>query len=216
VCGVLEDALGETKQDDDADLDSDAEMRKMLEALEVLERKGMNLEDFISAEDDEALIGHEGWLDQDSDDEDDEGLDDDEDDEEEIDDDETEEDVVLDEGVTGLQDAASSSQEEEGDEYLADSDVELGTSTSNRTISSVLDDDFFNLLTFNAESEAAEATHVSTGSLGRNSDSEYSEDDDDDASFDIFAPVHNSEQFDEDELDRNDVGTVKAVLCHYP
>ena len=124
------------------------------------------------------------------------------------DNDEDEDDVILGEGVTGLQDSLSSSDE---DESLAESDADLPTSTSNKTNFSVLDDEFFNLVTFNAESEAAEAKHVSNGSLGRSSDSEHSEEDDD-ASVDMFAPVEDFEQVDEGDLEGNDGGPAFTTL----
>ena len=204
VCSVLEDTLGEAEQGDD-DLDSDAETRKMLKILETLEKNGMRLED-IMADDDDMTMDDEVWLDQHSEDEEeetesyDEGDDNDNDEEDEGD-------VILGEGVTGLQDPLSS----DGDESFAESDPDLPTSTSNKTNASVLDDEFFNLVTFNAESEAAEAKHVSKGSLGRSSDSELSEEEDD-ASVDMFAPVEDFEQVDEDDLERNDGGTAYATL----
>lgn len=64
---------------------------------------------------------------------------------------------------------------------------------------SVLDDGFFDLSAFNAETEQAEARSASKGRLADEDDS------DDDASVDLFAPIAQGSNFEEDDLE-NDPG----------
>ncbi|KII94333.1 hypothetical protein PLICRDRAFT_50314 [Plicaturopsis crispa FD-325 SS-3] len=58
----------------------------------------------------------------------------------------------------------------------------------------VLDDGFFDLAAFNAETERAEARAVSKGRLSKGSDDE---DSDDEGTVDLFAPISMEEDFDE-------------------
>lgn len=64
---------------------------------------------------------------------------------------------------------------------------------------SALDDGFFDLSAFNAETEQAEAISASKGRLADEDDS------DDDASVDLFAPIAQGSNFEEDDLE-NDAG----------
>lgn len=69
----------------------------------------------------------------------------------------------------------------------------------NATVSE-LDDDFFNLAEFNAETERAEARSCSKGRLAEDDES------DEDMEVDLFAPVDPVENFDEDDLEHNPDG----------
>ena len=66
---------------------------------------------------------------------------------------------------------------------------------------SELDDDFFNLAEFNAESERAEARSSSKGRLAEDDES------DEDMDIDLFASVDPVENFDEEDLEDNPDGT---------
>ncbi|KAL6309986.1 U3 small nucleolar ribonucleoprotein complex, subunit Mpp10 [Sparassis latifolia] len=64
-----------------------------------------------------------------------------------------------------------------------------------------LDDGFFDLATFNAETEEAEARSVSRGKLGKEDSDEDNEDEDAEA-VDLFAPIDdNAAAFDEEDLE---------------
>lgn len=60
---------------------------------------------------------------------------------------------------------------------------------------SELDDGFFDLSSFNAETEVAEAKRVSRGRLGKNLEDEDSDSDEDADSVDYFAPLEGDEAF---------------------
>ncbi|KAH7931008.1 Mpp10 protein [Leucogyrophana mollusca] len=62
-----------------------------------------------------------------------------------------------------------------------------------------LDDGFFDLAAFNAETEEAEARAVSKGRLRKGADAEDS--DDEDLGIDLFEPVDDVENFDEEDLE---------------
>jgi len=68
--------------------------------------------------------------------------------------------------------------------------------SSSNAPNSGLDDDFFSLDAFNRETEEAEASAISRGRLGR--DSDYDDDDYDDDDIDLFKPVDDVEDLDED------------------
>jgi U3 small nucleolar RNA-associated protein MPP10 len=94
------------------------------------------------------------------------------------------------EGVVDLHDSFSS---DDGDE----DDMRHGSSLPKNRGSrsqSQLDDGFFSLASFNAETERAEAKRFSSGRLGGDGDS-----DDDDISIDLFAEVEHSH-------DQEDIG----------
>jgi U3 small nucleolar RNA-associated protein MPP10 len=98
--------------------------------------------------------------------------------------------VLLEEGVTGLRDPSVDSDGEEkelvGDSRVSSSASPLGTKGDH----SGLDDGFFNLEEFNAETEEAEAAFVSNGALNAgalNADSDDIASDEDD--IDYFASV---------------------------
>ena len=72
---------------------------------------------------------------------------------------------------------------------------------SKKAAVSELDDDFFNLAEFNAESERAEARSSSKGRLAEDDES------DEDMDIDLFASVDPVENFDEEDLEGNPDGT---------
>ena len=73
---------------------------------------------------------------------------------------------------------------------------------------SELDDDFFNLASFNAEADESEAKSVSKGRLGEDDDG----DSDDDMSVDLFAPVDDPETFEEDDLEDTGAGMIENII----
>ncbi|KAJ7660945.1 U3 small nucleolar ribonucleoprotein complex, subunit Mpp10 [Mycena polygramma] len=103
---------------------------------------------------------------------------------------ETDDDGDLGEDVTGLRD--SSSDDDDASETEAWS-APLRKRKSSAGSKTGLDDGFFDLASFNAETEEAEARKVSKGRLD--------EDDSDDESVDLFAPVDAAENFDEEDED---------------
>lgn len=103
-------------------------------------------------------------------------------------------DGVLLEGVTGLWDPSSDSDGEEG-ELVGDSRVSSSASAlGTKDDRSGLDDGFFNLEEFNAETEEAETAFVSNGALNADSDDIASDEDD----IDYFASVDGQLHADDD------------------
>ena len=98
--------------------------------------------------------------------------------------------VLLEEGVTGLRDPSADSDEEEeelvGDSHVSSSASALGIKDDH----SGLDDGFFNLEEFNAETEEAESAFVSNGALNANSDDIASDEDDIDYFVSIDRQLH--------------------------
>ncbi len=92
---------------------------------------------------------------------------------------------LFEEGVTGLRDPSVDSDGEEkelvGDSRVSSSASPLGTKDDH----SGLDDDFFNLEVFNAETEEAETGFVSNGALNADADDVASDEDD----IDYFASI---------------------------
>jgi U3 small nucleolar RNA-associated protein MPP10 len=90
---------------------------------------------------------------------------------------------LLEEGVTGLRDPSVDREEEElgGVSRVSSSSSSLGTNGNHAG----LDDGFFDLEEFNAETEEAEAGFVSNGALNADSDNIASDEDD----VDYFASV---------------------------
>ncbi|KAF8078590.1 U3 small nucleolar ribonucleoprotein complex, subunit Mpp10 [Lyophyllum atratum] len=105
------------------------------------------------------------------------------------------------EGFTDLRDPSS---DESADELSAPSNMLLKRKSKKKNKSQrhpELDDGFFDLATFNAETEQAEARSSSKGRLGGQ---EESEDDDDDMSVDLFAPIDEEEEMDQVEGDQGE------------
>lgn len=103
----------------------------------------------------------------------------------------------LEEGVMNLQDP-SSDDDSEDEDAVHPGKATTGPRGKKRKTHS-LDDGFFDLASFNAETERAEARSSSRGRLGGSEES-----DEDDMSVDLFAPIQN-DNFEEDDLE-NDPG----------
>jgi len=118
--------------------------------------------------------------------------------------------VLLEEGVTGLRDPSVDSDREEeelvGDSRVSSSASALGTKDDH----SGLDDGFFNLEEFNAETEEAEAAFVSNGALNADSDDIASDEDD----VDYFASVDGQLHADDDH--GMSIAYSVIVPSHYP
>lgn len=130
----------------------------------------------------------------------DDGPDDEEDDEESEESEDSEEiehmedseaDTGGEEELTDLREELSEDEEDNSDHHPSLIDVIKAKPSARRTAakrpSSDLDDDFFSLDAFNRETEEAEATAVSRGRLGRDSDSDESDDEGD--NIDLFRPI---------------------------
>ena len=132
-----------------------------------------------------------------SDDEEDDELSDQSGDSEE-DDSNSEDAIGFEEEVTDLREESEDEEDESDD--LSFPDVVDAKRSSKRTAvktrNSDLDDDFFSLDAFNRETEEAEAATVSRGRLGR--DSEDDESDFEGDSIDLFKPVDDVEDLNED------------------
>jgi len=130
-----------------------------------------------------------------------------------------EEDNDMDDEDSGVEESEEDNEEEgslQGEEQVAvlqeetseedDDDSERGLSMfdtirkkpaiAKSSKRSEVDDDFFDLQEFNAETEKAEAKSVSKGRLHRDSDSEDSGDDE--ADIDLFGPMADAEMDEED------------------
>jgi U3 small nucleolar RNA-associated protein MPP10 len=103
-------------------------------------------------------------------------------------------DGVLLDGVTGLLDPSfDSDEEEEEGELVGDSRVSSSASASalgTKDDHSGLDDGFFNLEEFNAETEEAETAFVSNGALNADSDDIASDEDDIDYFVSVDGQLH--------------------------
>lgn len=143
------------------------------------------------------------------------GIDTDEDSLDQSDDEEDEEDTesesgdtedIATEDVVGLHDSSSSEDSDHDENSSSMIDV---TSKSNAPLpkkrrehpQAQLDDGFFNLVSFNAETERAEAKTSSSGHLGEEGDS-----DSDDISIDLFAPLDQVEYSDDEDDAEEEAG----------
>ncbi|KAJ7706140.1 U3 small nucleolar ribonucleoprotein complex, subunit Mpp10 [Mycena rosella] len=110
---------------------------------------------------------------------------------------ESADDVDLGEGVTSLRDPSSDEDSEPEADSHRPSSLRKGRGQNKSSAGSKtgLNDGFFDLASFNAETEEAEARKVSRGRL--NDD----DDDSDEESVDLFAPVDVAENFDEEDED---------------
>ncbi|KAJ7361715.1 U3 small nucleolar ribonucleoprotein complex, subunit Mpp10 [Mycena albidolilacea] len=173
VCDMLELALdADPSQEEELDTSDkegsvDEDLLEQMRALESGEFEGMDVDDL----DDEESDSEEAESEEESDDNGDLG-----------------------EGVTSLRDPSS----DEDSEPEADP-AELFAFKPKRSKSSAgsksgLDDGFFDLASFNAETEEAEARKVSKGRLD-------GDDSEDEGSIDLFAPVDVAENFDEEDED---------------
>ncbi|KAF8216204.1 U3 small nucleolar ribonucleoprotein complex, subunit Mpp10 [Mycena galopus ATCC 62051] len=96
----------------------------------------------------------------------------------------------LGEDVTSLRDPSS----DEASEPEGDPELFVSRRSRSKPSKTGLDDGFFDLASFNAETEEAEARKVSRGQLD-------GDDSDDEGSIDLFAPVDVTENFDEEDED---------------
>ncbi|KAJ7103497.1 U3 small nucleolar ribonucleoprotein complex, subunit Mpp10 [Mycena belliarum] len=182
VCDMLEFALdAEPEQDEDQDNNDtddfvDEQLLKQMRALEsgdALDEMDLDdLDDDEEDEDEEEGLGAES-------------------EEESVDEGD------LGEGVTGLRDPSSDEDSEpEPDTHWPSSlRKRRGQNKPSAGSKTGLDDGFFDLASFNAETEEAEARKVSRGRLADD------EDDSDDESVDLFAPIKDVENFDEEDED---------------
>ena len=112
------------------------------------------------------------------------------------------------EGISPLHD--SSSDEESGSEQLAFGLTKPTLKPTHKkkrnSATSELDDGFFSLAEFNADTERAESKSASRGRLAGDDDSE-----DDEDAIDFFASVDPAENFDEDDLE-NEGGTYSYIF----
>ena len=159
---------------------------RLLKVLEDLEKEGIDLDDLMG-EESESSSGQSSSRSQSSgspsgsDLEDDEGE----------------------ERISSLRDPS----EDEDEEGEVEPPVLLSPNQSSRkkrsknAAVSELDDDFFNLAEFNADTERAEARSFSKGRLAEDDES------DEDMGIDLFASVDPIENFDEEDLEGNPDGT---------
>jgi U3 small nucleolar RNA-associated protein MPP10 len=193
-CKTLEEALEGTGKEEDNEDENENEgqmLRKaMMNQLSEEDLEGIDMDALM--EEMEAYRGEE-----DSEDESEEGEGDEEEDERTFSD--------LEEAVEELRDPSSDEEDDDNDSDTINEpssflNVVSPKRTARKRKSSELDDDFFDLASFNAETEQAEARSVSKGRLADdNGDSE------DEGSVDLFAPVTVFDNFDEDDLE-NDAG----------
>lgn len=198
LCQTLEEALEGTKEDEDENEDS------------ILE--GKELRKFLIGDEDglEELDGIDWEAEEDFEDEDSNGDDDEEDEEDNSESESDENDAELGLDLTEELRDPSSDEHSEADDPHLDLDLPGKRNTRHKKRKSghsVLDDDFFDLASFNAEADEAEARSVSKGRLG-DDDDELS---DDDMSVDLFAPVDDVDNLEDETLD--DPDTDAGELC---
>ncbi|KAI0067694.1 Mpp10-domain-containing protein [Artomyces pyxidatus] len=178
VCQTLDLALQETEGEEGEDAATGAEKRRGDSDAPGVEGKnedGLDDEDEAEEDDDESDEGEEEG-------DDEEGSDQHE---------------VLGEGVEGLREESEEEYEEQ--EMLEEPSRRPPSRTSFRKrpkggAHSELNDGFFDLAAFNAETEEAEARSVSRGTLAKDSD----DDSEDDEAVDYFASVDAQDVFEED------------------
>ncbi len=119
-------------------------------------------------------------------------------DEEEEEEEESSDEEPHEEGVMDLKQGESSDEDAFDDEFAAGPSRQRRKSKKSRS-GSQLDDGFFDLRAFNADSEAVESRAVSNGRLDGDQDS-------DDESIDLFAPVNDDEGFEEADLENDSRG----------
>jgi U3 small nucleolar RNA-associated protein MPP10 len=145
----------------------------------------------------------------------DDGPDDEEDDEESEESEDSEADTGGEEELTDLREELSEDEEDNSDHHPSLIDVIKAKPSARRTAakrpSSDLDDDFFSLDAFNRETEEAEATAVSRGRLGRDSDSDESDDEGD--NIDLFRPIDDVHG-PNDDASEDGVGMCCILLHH--
>lgn len=211
ICEVLDSILDKEPENDDSEDkdfgsdDDDDDDDELDEKLRDAMRRMKNGEDVDFAElglDEtfKELILEGAFDDDDDDDDDDEGdEDEDEDDGDDLESEEEEEEDHNAEEKVALRDPSSDS-EDEGLRSMLDSIAPKRSAIKKKGSRSghpELDDDFFDLTAFNAQTEQAEAKTASFGHLDE--DDEDEEEDD----VDLFAPIDIEEEFDEEDADNN-------------
>lgn len=188
VCEALEFILEESEGEDSSD-DGKAGLQlskaRQIEGMVGLDEDGME-ED---ADGDDLAFGESGEDEDDEDEDEDEDENEDEDDEDEDDDDDDEDaENIEGEHITELRDPSESEDDDmDLDKPSLLSDSKRPSKRKSRTRGHPeLDDGFFDLAAFNAETEAAEAQSVTKGKLSGDEDDDEAEDDD---PIDYFAPV---------------------------
>lgn len=191
ICRVLDFVLegeSEAEQKDSNTSEGEDEYdARLLKALEDLEREGVDLDDLMG-EESESSSGQSQSSGSPS------GSD--------LEDDEEKE------KFSSLRDP--SEDEDEGDEVepptLLSPNQSSRKKRGKKAAVSELDDDFFNLAEFNAETERAEARSSSKGRLAEDDES------DEDMDIDLFASVDPVENFDEEDLEGNPDGTCSVLF----
>lgn len=191
ICQILAQALDGAGQDEDADRIGEGSKKLRLEDTNEGGDEGEEISAYANK-----MNGEDG---EDSDDEE----------EEEEDYDSEDDGVDLGENVQALRDP-SSEEEDEGKDAKR---LELRNSKilipkPRRGGHPDLDDGFFDLAEFNAETERAEAKSSSKGHLGDDNDNDEEEDDD---SLDLFASMDGPAILDENDLESSG-GTSRSIL----
>uniref|UniRef100_A0A0W0EXV0 U3 small nucleolar ribonucleoprotein protein MPP10 n=1 Tax=Moniliophthora roreri TaxID=221103 RepID=A0A0W0EXV0_MONRR len=211
ICGILdfilehgpvdEEGLDGLGDDEDSEDDEEGEEidEKLAEALERVRRgedvdfEKLGLDDSLA----ELLQSQAAGYDDEEVDNDDG---DDDDDEDEFDEDEDEGDGEEEDEGIALNDSPSDEEDDE-EEPVTLMDIISRSQKRSKPKSAVhdeLDDGFFDLDVFNAETEQAEAKKASSGRLDEDEESS-----DEEGSVDLFAPVDNLEAFEEDDLEND-------------
>jgi len=200
ICRMLDFVLeGESESQDEVSGegsdDGDDALRKALEALEGNE--DADIDEFLEkyglagSDDSEASMEYGGgYEDMDS--------------QSEV----SEEGVEDEEGISPLRDPSSDEEIGSGQPGfgLSNPGLKPAHNRKRNAVASELDDDFFSLAEFNADTERAESQSTSRGRLAGDDDSE-----DDESTIDLFASVDPPENFDEDDLE-NEGGAYSYIF----
>ena len=210
ICETLKEALDERWNEEDGE--GEGEEGEML-------KKAMMMIDYVDNEDEEdmdldELMEQKDMNSEDSDDDDDDDIEESDDDEDQETDKDDGEDEEFGESVEVLRDPSSDEIDEEFHSPSSLLDKRAGeASILKKRKFSELDDDFFDLSLFNAETEEAESRYVSKGSLGR---AEDEENDQDALEFvDLFLPVDEPENLNEENLQHEGMMLHQSTIATY-
>ncbi|KAI0651817.1 U3 small nucleolar ribonucleoprotein complex, subunit Mpp10 [Trametes meyenii] len=193
VCEVLDFALDGPSEEAESDNEEAEEERELKKMRQTLIEEGFDPDELEGMEFDEGADESESEEDEDEGEED--GNEESEDDEE---------DAELGEDVQELRDPSDEDDEDEpeiGEPSFLNGGKRIIKVKSKRGGHPVLDDGFFDLAAFNAETEAAESKSVSGGKLGKDDDDDDDDDEGADEEVDYFASVDDAAAFDEDDLE---------------
>ena len=188
ICRVLDfvlvGGLEAEQKDGDTIEDEDEDEARLLKALEDLEKEGIDIDDLMGEE-------SESYSDQSSSQSQSSGS-------------PSESDLEDDEGEENFSSLRDPSEDEDGDGEIEPLVLHSPNQSSRkkRSKNAELDDDFFNLAEFNADTERAEARSSSKGRLAEDDES------DEDMDIDLFARIDPVENFDEEDLEGNPDGTL--------